>query len=253
MKIIKPSYEIRTSLSENGLYILKDLEEDSRTCYRSEVQATNDGESAKKLVRHLIRSGHEAAIEGYDIKVRFVCDRGVSHELVRHRMASFTQESTRWCNYADGKFGSEITVIEPVEFEGLDEDKKQEACDLRSLAMYGSSTDANEADYSLMEMGSDYIAYAYWEYSCNEAENSYMQLLRLNFTPQMARSVLPNSLKTVINVKANVREWRHILKLRTAPDAHPEMRRLMVPLLREFQQKIPVLFDDILPEVEDNG
>lgn len=250
MKIIKPSYEIRTSLPENGLYILKDLEEDARTCYQSGVQATNDGESAKKLVRHLIRSGHEAAIEGYDIKVRFTCDRGVSHELVRHRMASFTQESTRWCNYADGKFGSEITVIEPVEFEGLDEDKKDEAYLLFLDAEYNASADAN---LGLMELGGDYIAYANWEHACAEAEHAYLQLDALNFKPQMARSVLPTCLKTVINVKANVREWRHILKLRTAPDAHPEMRRLMVPLLREFQQKIPVLFDDILPEVEDNG
>lgn len=252
MKIIRQSHVVEEDLSADGVKnLMQRIEKAARTCYKSEDKMDETGESAARLIRSLIKNGHEAMLEHASLTVRFTTDRGVSHELVRHRMAAFAQESTRWCNYSDGKFGGEITVIKPIEFEGLDEDKKQEACNLLSVAMYDSSTDANEANYCLMEMGRDYIAYAHWESACMEAENAYMQLLRLNFTPQMARSVLPNSLKTEVVVTANIREWRHILRLRTAKDAHPQMRALMLGLLKQLKEKLPVLFEDI-KEMEDD-
>ena len=249
MNIIRQSHVVEEDLSADGVKnLMQRIEKAARTCYKSEDKMDEAGESAARLIRSLIKNGHEAMLEHASLTVRFITDRGVSHELVRHRMAAFAQESTRWCNYSDGKFGVEITVIEPVEFEGLDEDKKDEAY---CLFMFAVCNDDADADLDLTEMGGDYIAYANWKHSCAETENAYMQLLRLNFTPQMARSVLPNSLKTEVVVTANIREWRHILLLRTAKDAHPQMRALMLGLLKELKEKLPVLFEDI-EEMEDN-
>ena len=110
MKIVKASYIIESEI--NGLEILKQIEKVGRTCYKSEDRITD--ESAIKFVTGLIARGHEAMIEHNSLSVRFICDRGVSHEIVRHRLASFGQESTRYCNYSKDKFGNEITVIEPL-------------------------------------------------------------------------------------------------------------------------------------------
>lgn len=243
MKIIKPSYEIRTDIPGNGLWVLKDLEEDARTCYKSEDKITEDGESARKLIEKLQASGHEAMLEGYDIKVRFICDRGVSHELVRHRLCSFSQESTRYCNYSKDKFGNEITVIEPVIFEDLDQEKKDEAFELYENFVFSND------ETLLDETDDEYMNYARWKFACYQAECSYLEMLQNGITPEIARSVLPTCLKTELNMKANLREWRHILKLRTGERAHPEMRRLMIPLLCELHSKIPVVFDDIYEQV----
>ena len=208
MKIIKAGYEIMTALSTGGIAELKFIEQVGRTCYKSEDKITEDGESAKRFVRMLIDKGHEAMLEHSILTVRFIVDRGVSHEIVRHRIASFAQESTRYCDYSKGKFDGEITVINPY------------------TAPYDT----------------DYFR---WRASCQEAEGAYFSLLEYGATPQIARSVLPNSLKTELVMTANYREWRNFFKLRTTRAAHPQMREVAVPLLNELRERIPVVFDDI--------
>ena len=205
MKIINASYHIETPIDGAGM--LKRIEQAGRTCYKSEDRITE--ESAKVFVRKLIERGHESVLEHESITVRFICDRGISHEIVRHRIASFSQESTRYCNYSNDRFGSELTFIKPCFWK---------ECTL---------------------------AYKQWSLAVAFAEKEYFSLLDCGCTPQEARSVLPNSVKTEIVMTANLREWRHFLKLRTAKAAHPQMRELTVPLLHELQRQIPVVFDDI--------
>jgi thymidylate synthase (FAD) len=159
-------------------------------------------------------------IEHASASVKFIRDRGVSHELVRHRMASWAQESTRYCNY--GK-ANEVTVIEPCFWPGTE----------RMMAEGKAYEEHRPSQYML------------WYETCEIAEKAYLKLLELGSSPQEARSVLPNSLKTEIVMTANMREWRHFFKLRCAPSAHPQMRELTIPLFQEFHSRIPVLFDDI--------
>lgn len=208
MKIIKPSVEFVTPI--NAKIILERLEQCGRVCYKSEDRIT-DG-SAEKFLANIIKRGHEAVLEHYSFTVKFICDRGVSHELVRHRMASYCQESTRYCNYSKGQFDGEITFIEPSYLEP------------------------------------ETRGYQLWKSSCKVAENTYFQLLDWGCTPQEARAVLPNSLKTEVVMTANIREWRHFLKLRTAPAAHPQMREVATMILETLQKEIPVLFDDMNKE-----
>ena len=205
MKIINASYHIETPI--DGAEVLKRIEKAGRTCYKSEDRIT--AESAENFVRMLIERGHESVLEHASITVRFVCDRGISHEIVRHRIASFSQESTRYCNYSGDRFRNNITFIKPC----------------------------------FLEEGTG--GYKLWKQAMFIAEKEYFELLNLGCTPQEARSVLPNSTKTEIVMTANLREWRHFLKLRTAKAAHPQMRELTVPLLHELQERIPVVFDDI--------
>lgn len=200
MKIIEPYVEILTPIDQDA--ILKHLEACGRTCYKSEDRITPG--SAEKFVRMLIRNGHESVLEHCSITVRFVTDRGVSHELVRHRLASYSQESTRYCNYS-----GEITVIRPPFF------------------------DPERGKYRL------------WKNLCEECEEAYQALIAAGSTPQEARAVLPNSLKTEIVMTANIREWRTVLRQRTSPAAHPQIRQVMQLLLDEFHARLPVLFGDI--------
>ena len=237
MKLIKASYKILTPI--DGERILKDIELAARTCYKSEDKieyANHEDEnregiskhltdnyyaiSARILIPKLITRGHEAMLEfGGTITVRFIVDRGVSHELVRHRLASFAQESTRYCNYGKDEH---ITFIIP---NWLQDNL------IEGVFNHPQTLNKDERQWiSVME----------------NAEFNYNILLSLGWTPQQARSVLPNSLKTEINVSANIREWRHIFKQRTDKTAHPQMREVMIPLLKEFQTYIPILFDDIL-------
>ena len=220
MKIIKPSYEILTPISDGGIKELQHIEKIGRVCYKSEDRITDDGESAKKFVKMLISNGHEAMIEHSSLSVKFVVDRGVSHELVRHRIASFAQESTRYCNYGKDKFGNEITVILPCFFD------------------------------TGMGILSNSLVYQEWKLACECAEERYFNLLKMGATPQQARTVLPNSLKTEITVTANYREWRNFFKLRTAEASHPQMREVTIPLLKEIKTLIPIIFDDIEVENE---
>lgn len=209
MKIIKPNVEVLTNVDSNE--VLKMIEIAGRTCYKSESKITED--SAKDFVKMLIKRGHEAMLEHYNITLKFICDRGVTHEIVRHRIASYAQESTRYCNYSKDQFGNEITVIEPLFWD-------------EHSAHYGE-----------------------WEIACRNAEKSYFELINHGATPQEARSVLPNSLKTEIVVTMNLRELRHFFKLRTAKAVHPQMREVAIMALNQIREMIPVVFDDI--NVED--
>jgi thymidylate synthase (FAD) len=191
----------------DGAELVRTIELAGRTCYKSEDKITDD--SAGRFVKMIIKSGHESVIEHSSASVRFVCDRGVTHELVRHRIAAFSQESTRYCNYSKEKFGDEITVIRPLFFKP------------------GGP------------------AYERWEQAMQDAETAYMELLQAGAKPEEARSVLPNSLKTEIVMTANLREWRHVFRLRCARRAHPQIREIMLPLLGEMHERIPAVFDDL--------
>lgn len=206
MKIIPASVKIESDVDGNS--IIKQLELYSRVCYKSEDKISED--SAKKFFTELFKHNppHESTIEHISLTVRFIVDRGVSHELVRHRIASYSQESTRYCNYSKNKFGEEITVIDIKKFTTIEQ-------------------------------------YEEWLSAMADAERHYFNMIKLNAKPEIARSVLPNSLKTEIIMTANIREWRHFFRLRTSVRAHPQMREVSIPLLIEFRKQIPILFDNI--------
>lgn len=205
MRIMDPSIEI---LSDVDAYkIMKNIETCGRVCYKSE-NLINE-ESAKKFIKRIIASGHESVLEHEKLTIKFICDRGVSHEIVRHRIASYSQESTRYCNYSQEKFGKELTLIRPC-FWKDDEEKYRIWCDV-------------------ME----------------KVECSYNELMSMGAKPEEARSILPNSLKTEIVVTMNLRELRHFLRLRTSAKAHPQMREVANMLLRYVKEALPVFFEDI--------
>ena len=194
----------------DGTTILSRIERAARVCYKSEDKIAEG--TAEKLIQSCIARGHESVIEHEVVTVKVICDRGVSHEIVRHRIASYSQESTRYCNYSpEGNVG-EVTFVAPLFFANY------------------------EANY-----------YA-WAIAMERAEDSYNILCKSGATPQEARSVLPNSLKTEIVITMNLREWRHFFRLRTAEAAHPQMREITIPMLEEFKKRIPVIFDDIRSE-----
>lgn len=222
MNIMNASFEILTPISEGGINELKHIERIGRVCYKSEGNITEDGESAKKFVKMLINRGHEAMIEHSSLSVKFTIDRGVSHELVRHRIASFAQESTRYVNYSLDKFGNEINVIDI--HNGIELDNKMK----------------NMTSQEIMAI------YQEWLSSMYDAEKHYMKMMDLGATPQIARSVLPNSTKTEITITANYREWRNFFKLRVPVTAHPQMREITIPLLEELKNKLPTIFEDIV-------
>ena len=224
MRKVYAGFEILTPVSEGGIKELQHIEKIGRVCYKSEDRIIEDGESAKKFVGMLIRNGHEAMIEHSSLSVKFTVDRGVSHELVRHRIASFAQESTRYCNYANNKFGGECTYIDITPGMLLD------------TKMKNMSEDELNAVYDE------------WVLAMEDAEKHYMRMLKLGATPQIARSVLPNSTKTEITITANYREWRNFFKLRVPKTAHPQMREVTIELLKELKTRIPVIFDDIESE-----
>lgn len=209
MKIINPHFEILSPVDSQA--ILQHIERCGRVCYKSEDKITET--SAQTFVGNIIKRGHEAVLEHASVTVKFVVDRGVSHEIVRHRLAAYCQESTRYCNYAKDGFGREITVIQP----------------------------------NFLDRGTR--GWELWVLACEQAEKAYFDLLNWGCSPQEARAVLPNSLKTEVVMTANLREWRHFFKLRTALTAHPQMREVTIPLLRRMQELIPVIFDDIRPGV----
>lgn len=205
MNVVFPSVEIIAM--DDSSNILKRIESAGRTCYKSEDKTTSD--SAPVFVSRILRTGHHSVIEHASCTVRIICDRGVTHEIVRHRLASYSQESTRYANYSNAKFGREITVIRPCFW----------------------SDDSAE--------------YAIWYKSMLQAEQTYLALIDQGSSPQQARSVLPNSLKTEIVITCNLREWRHIFKLRCASNAHPQMREIMLPLLAEMHARVAELFADL--------
>ncbi len=205
MRVIEPFFEFMQEIK--GDDIIKRIERIGRVCYKSEDRITED--SAKKFVANILKRGHESVIEHEKVSVKITCDRGVTHEIVRHRIASYSQESTRYCNYSNEKFGKELTVIKPLFWS------------------------EDSAEYGL------------WLNTMQVIESTYNKLIELGAEPQQARSILPNSLKTEIVVTMNLREWRHFFRLRTAKNAHPQMKEIACALLDEFKKRMPVIFDDI--------
>lgn len=212
MIAIKPEVEIISMSSYED--ILKKIEKIGRVCYKSEDKITDN--SAEKFIANILKRGHESVIEHESITVRFICDRGVTHEIVRHRVASYSQESTRYCNYAQDKFNNEITVI-----------------DIATGFKYDLSNEADRKKYEI------------WNEAMKASERYYFKMLEAGATPQEARSILPNSLKTEIVITMNLREWRHYMKLRTDRPAHPQIREVSGILLKTFKEKLPVFFSDI--------
>ena len=210
------SYEIIRGFEADALDV---LERAGRTCYQSQAGATEG--SAGPFVEGLLRRGHESVIEHAAITVRFVCDRGVANELVRHRLASFSQESTRYCRY-----GEHVTFVIPP------------------------WVDLGPGEYPsevVMDFTED-EAQRRWLFAMAVAEQSYLSMLRHGWRPEQARSVLPMSTKTEIVVTANPREWRHIFKLRCSEAAHPQIRELMVPLCTEMEAMCPEVFGGLMKQ-----
>lgn len=206
MRVINPSTEVRWI--QSGRAMLQHIEWAGRTAYKSEDKITDD--SAEKFVQMIMKRGHFSVLEHASVSARVICDRGVTHEIVRHRIASYTQESTRYCNYARDKFGNELTFIRPSWWN-----------------------DVNEA------------VCADWETGMQASETSYLSMINLNAKPQEARSVLPNSLKTEIVMTMNLREWLHFFTLRTTPNAHPDMQVIAKEMLANFRSHIPRVFDGL--------
>ncbi|MCD8216093.1 MAG: FAD-dependent thymidylate synthase [Clostridiales bacterium] len=205
MKVIKPYYVIEEDIDPEK--IMKTIEKAGRTCYKSEA-SIKDG-SAERFIASIIKRGHESVIEHEKLTVRFICDRGVSHEIVRHRVASYSQESTRYCNYSRDKFGRELTFIKPCFWQ---EDSPE---------------------------------YKLWAEAMEQTEKKYFEMTDLGVTPEQARSILPNSLKTEIVTTMNFREWRHFFRMRCDKAAHPQIREIALPLLSELKEKLPALFFDL--------
>lgn len=209
MRVIEPSYIIEDELDPQRM--MKTIERAGRTCYKSESNISEG--SAEKFISNIIKRGHESVIEHEKITVRFICDRGVTHELVRHRLASYSQESTRYCNYANDKFGNELTFIRPCFWDESTEDGKAKM--------------------------------AVWREAMENIEREYNQLISMGAKPEEARSILPNSLKTEIVVTMNLRSWRHFFELRTSERAHPQIRQIANGLLAELKTQLPVIFGDL--------
>lgn len=248
MQFIKPSFTIMHC--PDGEEVLRLLEEAARTCYKSEDKidpgqrcacfhtpaeerrcssCTNTWQrepSSYALVRKILDSGHHSVIEHCSITVRFICNRGVTHELVRHRLASYSQESTRYCNYSKDKHGGELNIIEPSH---------------RPRVTVDASVDSPKGRERRR----------IWEHALDVIESTYLSLIELGEQPQGARDILPIGLKTEIVCTANLREWRHIFALRCSKRAHPQIRELMVPLREKLQRRIPLIFDEVKPHKYD--
>lgn len=208
MKIIQAKAEPAQEIDARE--IMSRIERAGRVCYKSESKISDT--SAEKFIANIIRSGHESVIEHAAVTFKIICDRGVTHEIVRHRIASYSQESTRYCDYSNEKFSGELTFIKPC---------------------FWSDDDEN---------------FLLWKSAMEEIEKIYLQMRKNGVRPEQARSILPNSLKTEIFVTMNLREWRHFLKLRTAPRAHPQMREVAIQIYKILSEKLPIIFSDINPE-----
>ena len=208
MKIIEASAELAQEIDAEQ--IMKHIERAGRVCYKSESRISDN--SADKFIANIIKSGHESVIEHVSLTFKIICDRGVTHEIVRHRLASYSQSSTRYCNYASDKFGNELTFIKPCFWKEDDEN------------------------------------YLLWKQTLEVAEKNYLAMIKNGARPEQARSILPNSLKTEIFMTANLREWRHFLKLRTSKRAHPQMREVALKIHKILVENLPIIFSDIIVE-----
>jgi len=205
LKIIEPSVELAQEL--NAAEIMRHIERAGRVCYKSESNISDT--SAEKFIANIIKSGHESVIEHVSITFKIICDRGITHEIVRHRLASYSQESSRYCDYSGDKFGGELTFIKPC---------------------YWNDDDEN---------------YLLWRQTMAVIEQVYLTMRKNGARPEQARAILPNSLKTEIFMTANLREWRHFLKLRTSKRAHPQMRQIALKIFEILNSNLPVIFSDI--------
>lgn len=217
MKVIEPFFEILTPLDRES--ICKQVELIARTCYKSEDKITD--ESAPRMVKALVKRQHTAMLEHVHITVKFFCDRGVSHEVVRHRLASYAQESTRYCNYAGDKFDGQITYIDLM--GGMQNHPSMKNLDAQTV----------------------YDIYQEWLNACMDAERHYNKMIQLGAPPEIARSVLNHSTKTELVITMNLREWGHFFNLRvlgTTGAPHPQMKECALPVLAEFSKALPEVF-----------
>ena len=203
MKIVEPWIEVEKI---DGIQIMKKIERACRTCYRSEGNISED--SYKKLLKNCINRGHESVLEHEKVTIRMYCDIGVYKDLTRHRFASFSIESTRYCSYDKDKYGNEIKCINPSYIE-------------------------------------DKEIYEEWKKSMEEIEKRYMKMKELGASTDMCRLILPHSTAAEVTMTADIREWKHILSLRTSNKAHPAIRQLLIPLLKYFQKEMPEIFEEV--------
>lgn len=241
MKLIKPKVELLDRFKRQQ--VIGRIATVARTCYKSEGLRTADTDAA--LVKRLIENGHEAMIEFVDVTVKFTCDRGVSHEIVRHRLSSFAQESTRYCNYSKDKFGNELTFIIPSWLDIPEGKYEYWDCNWVDVNDRDKIFVRNRTqDGEWIEDG-DVVAKDTFLTHLEHCETSYMHLTKSGWSAEKARAVLPMSVKTEVCMKCNLREWRHFLSLRCAPNAHPDIRVLALDLLKQLHEQIPIIFDDI--------
>ncbi len=203
MKIVDPWIEVEKI---DGINIMKKIERACRTCYRSEGNISED--SYKNLLKNCINRGHESVLEHEKVTIRMYCDIGVYKDLTRHRFASFSIESTRYCSYDKDKYGNEIKCINPSYIE-------------------------------------DKEIYEEWKKSMEEIEKRYMKMKELGASTDMCRLILPHSTAAEVTMTADIREWKHILSLRTSNKAHPAIRQLLIPLLKYFQKEMPEIFESV--------
>ena len=204
MKIIEPWIQVENF---DGKQIMKNLEKACRTCYRSEGLITED--SYSKLLKNCINRGHESILEHEKITIRMYVDIGVYKDLTRHRHASFSIESTRYCNYGKDKFDNEIKFIKPC---NIDEDSE---------------------------------LYSNWIRAMSFIEKEYIAMSKNGATPDQMRMILPHSTAAEVTMTANIREWKHILGLRCAKMTHPAIRQVLIPLLLKFKEEMPEIFEEI--------
>lgn len=210
MKIVKP-YVIVEKF--DGVQVMKRIERACRTCYRSEGKITDD--SYKNLIKNCINRGHESVLEHEKVTVRIYNDIGSYKDLTRHRFASFSVESTRYCSYDKDKYGNEISFMDPVYIE-------------------------------------DEKVYEVWKKTMQDIENSYLEMKKLGATTDMCRNILPHSTAAEYTMTANIREWKHIFELRANNHVHPAIRQVMIPLLKYFKEQMPDIFGDIPYDEEFN-
>ena len=210
MRLVEPWIKVENF---DGVKIMKRIERACRTCYRSEDKISE--ESYKNLLTNWLNRGHESVLEHEKITVRIYSDIGTYKDLTRHRFASFSVESTRYCSYNKDKYGNEIAVVNPVYME-------------------------------------DKEVFETWKKAIEDMEKAYMKMKELGASTDMCREILPHSTAAEYTMTANIREWKHILELRTTNHVHPAIRQVLIPLLLLFKEQMPEIFGDIEYDTEFN-
>lgn len=246
MKIVEPKVYVEKF---DGLKIMKNIELACRTCYRSEGQITED--SYKKLLQNCINKGHESVLEHEKITIRMICDIGVYKDLTRHRFASFSIESSRYCAYNKDKFNNEIKFIKPIFWKG---DEELFNADIDSVFMFSTGDDkeiTNNVGYiqNHKEVNKTYI----WYMTMKQIEQSYMEMSKLGCTPDEMRMILPHSTAAEVTMTCNIREWKHILELRANKFAHPSVQQVMIPIAKLFKEQMPEIFNNLEYNENFNG